>query len=109
MRKGEGKIQKMKSFWVAGFLALAAGGVWGGDKAKEEKKEEPAGLSQEENVKVGRGMAFQAFAAEQAEEWRAARDLYTAARILPREAGGYGSGPLGFREGHFAGDFQRQE
>jgi tetratricopeptide (TPR) repeat protein len=79
MRKGEGKIQKMKSFWVAGFLALAAGGVWGGDKAKEEKKEEPAGLSQEENVKVGRGMAFQAFAAEQAEEWRAARDLYTAA------------------------------
>jgi tetratricopeptide (TPR) repeat protein len=69
----------MKSFWVAGFLALAAGGVWGGDKAKEEKKEEPAGLSQEENVKVGRGMAFQAFAAEQAEEWRAARDLYTAA------------------------------
>jgi len=79
MRKGEGKIQKMKSFWVAGFLALAAGGVWGEDKAKEEKKEEPAGLSQEENIKVGRGMAFQAFAAEQAEQWRAARDLYTAA------------------------------
>jgi tetratricopeptide (TPR) repeat protein len=53
--------------------------VWGEDKAKVEKKEEPAGLSQEENIKVGRGMAFQAFAAEQAEEWRAARDLYTAA------------------------------
>jgi len=69
----------MKIFWVAGCLALAAGGVWGEDKAKEEKKEEPAGLSQEENVKVGRGMAFQAFSAEQAEEWRAARDLYTAA------------------------------
>ena len=79
IRKGEGKIQKMKIFWVAGFLALAAAGVWGEDKAKEEKKEEPAGLSQEENIKVGRGMAFQAFAAEQAEEWRAARDLYTAA------------------------------
>jgi tetratricopeptide (TPR) repeat protein len=69
----------MKIFWVAGFLALVAGGVWGEDKAKVEKKEEPAGLSQEENIKVGRGMAFQAFAAEQAEEWRAARDLYTAA------------------------------
>ena len=69
----------MKIFWVAGFLALVAGGVWGEDKAQVEKKEEPAGLSQEENIKVGRGMAFQAFAAEQAEEWRAARDLYTAA------------------------------
>lgn len=69
----------MRIFWVAGFLALVAGGVWGEDKAKVEKKEEPAGLSQEENIKVGRGMAFQAFAAEQAEEWRAARDLYTAA------------------------------
>jgi tetratricopeptide (TPR) repeat protein len=72
-------IQTMRIFWVAGFLALVAGGVWGEDKAKVEKKEEPAGLSQEENIKVGRGMAFQAFAAEQAEEWRAARDLYTAA------------------------------
>ena len=79
MRKGEGKIQEMKNFWVAGFLALAVPGVWGEDKVKEEKKKEPAGLSQEENIKVGRGMAFQAFAAEQAEEWRAARDLYTAA------------------------------
>jgi len=79
MRKGEGKIQIMKIFWVASLLALIAGGVWGEDRAKEEKKEEPAGLSQEENMKVGRGMAFQAFAAEQAEEWRAARDLYTAA------------------------------
>jgi tetratricopeptide (TPR) repeat protein len=69
----------MRIFWVAGFLALVAGGVWGEDKAQVEKKEEPAGLSQEENIKVGRGMAFQAFAAEQAEQWRAARDLYTAA------------------------------
>lgn len=76
---GNGMIQTMRIFWVAGFLALVAGGVWGEDKAKVEKKEEPAGLSQEENIKVGRGMAFQAFAAEQAEEWRAARDLYTAA------------------------------
>jgi len=68
----------MKIFWVAAVLALVGGGVWAEDKAKEEKKE-PAGLSQEENIKVGRGMAFQAFAAEQAGEWRAARDLYSAA------------------------------
>ena len=47
--------------------------------AENQSKEEPAGLSQEENIKVGRGMAFQAFAAEQAGEWRAARDLYSAA------------------------------
>ena len=47
--------------------------------AENQSKEEPAGLSQEENIKVGRGMAFQAFAAEQAQDWRAARDLYTAA------------------------------
>ena len=69
----------MKIFWVAGFLALAAAGVWGEDKAKEEKKEEPAGLSQEENIKVGRGMAFQAFSAEEQQALRPAVDLYTAA------------------------------
>ena len=69
----------MKGFWILLVLSMAAGGVWAEDKAKEEKKEEPAGLSGEENVKVGRGMAFQAFAAEQQEAWRAAKDLYTAA------------------------------
>jgi tetratricopeptide (TPR) repeat protein len=79
MRKEEGKIQNMKIFWVAGFLALAAGGVWAEEKPKEEKKVEPAGLSVEENLKLGRGMAFQAFTAEQQEAWRAAKDLYTAA------------------------------
>ena len=73
------RVLGMKVFCVAGILALVAGGVWAEEKAKEEKKEEPAGLSPEENIKVGRGMAFQAFAAEQAAEWRAARDLYTAA------------------------------
>jgi len=69
----------MKNFWVACLLALAVGGVWGEEKAKEEKKEEPAGLSAEEKIKVGRGMAFQAFAAEQQKAWRPAKDLYTAA------------------------------
>ena len=42
----------MKIFWVAGFLALVAGGVWSEDKAKVEKKEEPAGLSQEEKLRL---------------------------------------------------------
>ena len=79
MRKGEGKLQRMRLFWVASFLALAAGGLWAEEKAKEEKKEEPPAFSTEENLKVGRGMAFQAFAAEQQEAWRAAKDLYTAA------------------------------
>jgi len=79
MRKGEGKLQRMRLFWVASFLALAAGGLWAEEKAKEKKKEEPPAFSTEENLKVGRGMAFQAFAAEQQEAWRAAKDLYTAA------------------------------
>ena len=79
MRKEEGKIQNMKIFWVAGFLALAAGGVWAEEKPKKEKEDAPAGLSVEENLKLGRGMAFQAFTAEQQEAWRAAKDLYTAA------------------------------
>lgn len=69
----------MKIFWVAGFLALAAGGVWAEEKPKNEKEDAPAGLSEEENLKLGRGMAFQAFTAEQQEAWRAAKDLYTAA------------------------------
>jgi len=69
----------MKPLWMAAVLAVFTGGVWAEEKPKEEKKDEPAGLSAEENLKLGRGMAFQAFAAEQQEAWRAAKDLYTAA------------------------------
>ena len=76
---GAVRVYIVKAVWILLALSLSALGVWAEEKAKEEKKGEPAGLSQEENIKVGRGMAFQAFAAEQAEEWRAARDLYTAA------------------------------
>ena len=47
--------------------------------AEEKKEEAPTKLSAEENVKVGKGMAFQAYGAEQQEAWRAAKDLYTAA------------------------------
>jgi len=57
------------------FLFLFGGGVW----AEEKKDEAPAKLSVEENIKVGKGMAFQAYGAEQQEAWRAAKDLYTAA------------------------------
>jgi tetratricopeptide (TPR) repeat protein len=69
----------MKPLWMAAVLTVFTGGVWAEEKPKEEKKDEPAGLSAEENLKLGRGMAFQAFAAEQQEAWRAAKDLYTAA------------------------------
>ena len=69
----------MKVFWMAALFVLAAKGVWAEEKAQEEKKEEPAGLSAEEKVKVGRGMAFQAFSAERQEAWRPAVELYTAA------------------------------
>lgn len=69
----------MRTFCLAAMLALTGEGVWAEERTKEEKKEEPAGLSQEENIKVGRGMAFQAFAAEQQEAWRPAKDLYSAA------------------------------
>ena len=69
----------VKIIRVVGFLVWVAGGVWAEEKGTEEKKKEPAGLSVEEKVKVGRGMAFQAFSAEQQEAWRPAVELYTAA------------------------------
>ncbi|NCY20810.1 hypothetical protein EBX31_02490 [bacterium] len=57
------------------LLVLFGGGV----RAEEKKDEATSKLSTEENIKVGRGMAFQAYGAEQQEAWRAAKDLYTAA------------------------------
>ena len=65
----------MKTRTFVLFLFLFGGGVW----AEEKKDEAPAKLSVEENIKVGKGMAFQAYGAEQQEAWRAAKDLYTAA------------------------------
>ena len=51
------------------------------DKApgKEEAPKELVKLDAAEEVKLGRGMAYQAFSAEQQEAWRPAKDLYTAA------------------------------
>lgn len=55
--------------------------LWAEDKApaKEEASKELVKLDAAEEVKLGRGMAYQAFAAEQQEAWRPAKDLYTAA------------------------------
>jgi len=66
-------------FLIVALFAVAGEGVWAEEKSKEKKKDEPAGLSVEEKVKVGRGMAFQAFSAEQQGVWRPAVELYTAA------------------------------
>ena len=55
--------------------------LWAEDKApgKEEPPKELVKLDVAEEVKLGRGMAYQAFSAEQQEAWRPAKDLYTAA------------------------------
>ena len=65
----------MKSQAFILLLVLFGGGVC----AEEKKEEATSKLSTEENIKIGRGMAFQAYGAEQQEAWREARDLYTAA------------------------------
>ncbi len=55
--------------------------LWAEDKVlgKEEAPKELVKLDAAEEVKLGRGMAYQAFSAEQQEAWRPAKDLYTAA------------------------------
>jgi len=68
-------VLKVKTRAFILLLVLFGGGV----RAEEKKDEAPAKLSVEENVKLGRGMAFQAYGAEQQEAWRPAKDLYTAA------------------------------
>ncbi|HBZ84143.1 MAG TPA: hypothetical protein DEO44_00185 [Verrucomicrobia subdivision 6 bacterium] len=79
-----GRIEGVKFFqWaLVGFLIL--GGVWAEEAPKEEKKEEVK-LDAAEQVKLGRGMAFQGFAAEQQEAWGPARDLYSAALVKAPE------------------------
>lgn len=74
----------MKFFqWaLVGFLIL--GGVWAEETPKEEKKEEVK-LDAAEQVKLGRGMAFQGYTAEQQEAWGPAKDLYSAALVKAPE------------------------
>jgi tetratricopeptide (TPR) repeat protein len=60
-------------------------GLWAEEPSKEEKKRDEVKLDAAEEVKLGRGMAFQGFAAEQQEAWRPAKDLYTAALLKAPE------------------------
>ncbi len=69
--------------WV-GVVSLAALGVWAEETPKEEKKEEVK-LDAAEQVKLGRGMAFQGYTAEQQEAWGPAKDLYSAALVKAPE------------------------
>ena len=69
--------------WV-GLVSLAALGVWAEETPKEEKKEEVK-LDVSEQVKLGRGMAFQGYTAEQQEAWGPAKDLYSAALVKAPE------------------------
>ena len=74
----------MKFFrWaLIGFLVM--GELWAEESSKEDKKEEVK-LDPAEQLKLGRGMAFQGFAAEQQEAWRPAKDLYSAALVKAPE------------------------
>jgi tetratricopeptide (TPR) repeat protein len=65
------------------FLGMA--GLWAEEPPKEEKKKDEVKLDAAEEVKLGRGMAFQGFAAEQQEAWRPAKDLYSAALLKAPE------------------------
>jgi len=71
-------IQRVKFFRWALIGFLMVGELWAEEPPKEEKKEEVK-LDPAEQVKLGRGMAFQGYSAEQQEAWSAAKDLYTAA------------------------------
>ena len=77
-------IQRVKFFrWaLIGFLVM--GELWAEESSKEDKKEEVK-LDPAEQLKLGRGMAFQGFAAEQQEAWRPAKDLYSAALVKAPE------------------------
>jgi tetratricopeptide (TPR) repeat protein len=65
------------------FLGMA--GLSAEEPPKEEKKKDEVKLDAAEEVKLGRGMAFQGFAAEQQEAWRPAKDLYSAALLKAPE------------------------
>ena len=71
---------KILGFGLACGYALGVV-LWAEDKVsgKEEAPKELVKLDAAEEVKLGRGMAYQAFSAEQQEAWRPAKDLYTAA------------------------------
>ena len=73
----------MKYIRYAIVVFLGMAGLWAEESSKEVKKD--VKLDAAEEVKLGRGMAFQGFAAEQQEAWRPAKDLYTAALVKAPE------------------------
>jgi tetratricopeptide (TPR) repeat protein len=75
----------VKYIRYAAVVFLGMVGLWAEEPPKEEKKKDEVKLDAAEEVKLGRGMAFQGFAAEQQEAWRPAKDLYTAALIKAPE------------------------
>ena len=75
----------MKYIRYAIVVFLGMAGLWAEEPPKEEKKKDEVKLDAAEEVKLGRGMAFQGFAAEQQEAWRPAKDLYTAALVKAPE------------------------
>ncbi len=75
----------MKYIPYAIVIFLGMVGLWAEEPSKEEKKRDEVKLDAAEEVKLGRGMAFQGFAAEQQEAWRPAKDLYTAALLKAPE------------------------
>jgi tetratricopeptide (TPR) repeat protein len=74
----------MKFFRCALIGFLVMGELRAEESSKEDKKEEVK-LDPAEQLKLGRGMAFQGFAAEQQEAWRPAKDLYSAALVKAPE------------------------
>ena len=74
----------MKYIRYGTVVLLGMAGLWAEEPPKEDKKYEVK-LDAAEEVKLGRGMAFQGFAAEQQEAWRPAKDLYTAALLKAPE------------------------
>ena len=75
----------MKYIRYAIVVFLGMVGLWAEEPPKEEKKKDEVKLDAAEEVKLGRGMAFQGFAAEQQEAWRPAKDLYSAALLKAPE------------------------
>jgi len=75
----------VKYIRYAAVVFLGMVGLWAEEPPKEEKKKDEVKLDAAEEVRLGRGMAFQGFAAEQQEAWRPAKDLYTAALIKAPE------------------------
>lgn len=75
----------MKYIRYAIVVFLGMAGLSAEEPPKEEKKKDEVKLDAAEEVKLGRGMAFQGFTAEQQEAWRPAKDLYSAALLKAPE------------------------